>query len=397
MVPDLPYSMFSVLLMFFVFFIKRAEYASSKWLYPPQMRWAYGICAGYWIVSLYAAIPDAHSEATINLFKLIIIISVAYKLINTGEKLDIVLKAYVGGAAYIGFVAFQTGRNSGDRVEGIGTVDAPNANSVAAAIAPSLVFALYYFWSSKSKATKMMIAVFGVFIANAIVLINSRGSFLASIAGLTYFMLHMMFSKFRVQNQRKTAYGLIFLGVVGLANIVDEGAINRFTSMQETEMKEEEETEATRLFFWLAAIEVAKDNPFGLGYKGFNAVSHNYIPETVDTGGSRNRSVHSTWFQSLTELGYFGIIALVLMLYTSFYSTKKAKRDIVQSGDRILYYKLTAIQASLLTFMISMTFTNRFTAEILYWLVMFSACAYNIYANKESEDENEVKNPSMVK
>jgi hypothetical protein len=37
------------------------------------------------------------------------------------------------------------------------------------------------------------------------------------------------------------------------------------------------------------------------------------------------------------------------------------------------------------SFLFTMTFLNRFRAEILYWLVLFSALALNIYYLKEND------------
>ena len=55
------------------------------------------------------------------------------------QKLDFAICGYLFGCWYISFLTYQTGRNRGDRVEGIGTVDAPDANGIAAALAPSVV------------------------------------------------------------------------------------------------------------------------------------------------------------------------------------------------------------------------------------------------------------------
>ena len=47
------------------------------------------------------------------------------------------------------------------------------------------------------------------------------------------------------------------------------------------------------------------------------------------------------------------------------------------------YFKIIALQGSLIAFVIAMTFLNRMRAEVLYWLIMFSAAAYNVYVLKK--------------
>ena len=104
------------------------------------------------------------------------------------QKLDFAICGYLFGCWYISFLTYQTGRNRGDRVEGIGTVDAPDANGIAAALAPSVVLCLYYFWLTKNKYIKIIFVIAGVFSANALILINSRASFLA-VGGIVFHVL----------------------------------------------------------------------------------------------------------------------------------------------------------------------------------------------------------------
>ena len=382
MVPTFSYSFFTVMLMFVVFLKDYKEHKKNRIFAAPQFKWVYLIAVAYVCTLFYAALPDINNDATINFIKLAIIISVAYKLVDTDKKLNGVLAAYIAGAAYIGFLTYQVGRGPDGRVEGIGTVDAIDSNGIAAAIAPAVVLSAYYFWVSKSKIAKLSVAVAGAFIANGIVLINSRGSFLAVIASMAYFVLFLLFSKHQRKNQRFSAIGMLFVGAIAAVFVVDESALQRFQSMKTEQMTEEQETGATRIFFWLAAIDMAKDYPFGTGAWGFQVHAPDYLPENMDTGASRNRSVHSSWFEALTEVGYLGLFFLLMLLYSSFKTTKKAKATLSKAGEVDNYYKVIAIEAAFVAFIVAMTFMNRFRAEILYWIVLFTACAYNIYVLK---------------
>jgi O-antigen ligase len=155
----------------------------------------------------------------------------------------------------------------------------------------------------------------------------------------------------------------------------------------DAQIDETRETGGTRMIFWSAAWEMAKDYPFGNGYKGFNYLSHLYIPEDVATGNSRNRTVHSTWMEALSEIGYAGLLALFFMLWSSYKTTNKCKDTLSKQGDIDNFFKIIALQAAGLCFIISMTFLNRLRAEILYWLILYSAIAYNIYIVKPSTEQ----------
>ena len=95
------------------------------------------------------------------------------------------------GCTYIGYVAKDIGRNSGGRVEGIGMVDTGgDANGVAAALAPSIVVLLYFAWQGSWKV-RVLAALCSAYVVNALVLINSRGAFLAVVAGAGLFITYM--------------------------------------------------------------------------------------------------------------------------------------------------------------------------------------------------------------
>ena len=85
------------------------------------------------------------------------------------------------------------------------------------------------------------------------------------------------------------------------------------------------------------------------------------------------------------------------MIASCFKALKICKAKLQKDHKLKEYYKVLAIQAALISFLVSMSFVNRMRAEVLYWLILFSACAYNIYINKaeinqeESKDENKTK------
>jgi hypothetical protein len=388
MVPNLPYSFYTVVLMAIGVLICFKDSQKNKLFATPQLRWFYLITILFVITSFFAVYPINHDDAMVNFIKLAIIMSIAYKLIMGDRELNIALWGYIFGSWYISFVAFQVGRNAGDRVEGIGAVDSPDANGTAASIAPALVLAFYYFWSTKNKLAKVALAIAGVFIANAIVLINSRGAFLGVAVSMVYFVYHMYFSTFQRKNQKITVIALAFCGLIGASVLVDASFIERMGTIKTEKVSEGSESGATRTVFWMAAWEMAKDHPMGVGVAGFQFYAPNYISENVNTGQSRNRAVHSTWFEALSELGYLGFIALIAMIVSSFTTMSKTRKVLRDRNQIDEYFKIRAIEGALLAFIIAMTFLNRLRADVLYWCVLYSACAYNIYVLKHYESKS---------
>lgn len=387
MLPDLSYSFYTVILMVVLLLVNFKESSKNKILAMPQFKWLFLVSVCFAVASFFSVFPIVHNQFLKNYLTMVGIICIAYKLIDTDKKLNIVIWGYISGVWYMGFYIYQMGRNSGDRVEGMGTVDAITSNGLAAAIAPSLVLCLYYYWRFNEKHLKLLFVVAGIFTANAIVLINSRGAFLAVTCSLAYFMYFLFFSSMQKKFQKATVIWLIVAGLGGVVYLADDSFLDRMSTItQSTAVNTEQETAATRTVFWAAAWKMAQDHPLGVGTNGFEYYAPFYIPENVHTGRSRNRAVHSSWFEALSEIGYLGLFALVMVFISSFKGTKKCKELFRARKDIDQYFKIIAIEAALISFMVSMVFINRFKAEVLYWLILYAACAYNIYVVKESKD-----------
>lgn len=391
--PELSYSFITVAFMFTGLMLRYKDTSYIKYTDLPLSKWIAGIWVMYIFMYLFALSPADHQRALIEFTKLILIVAVAYKLINTSKKLDWALWAYVLGATYIGYVATSTGRNRGDRLEGIGTIDSPDSNGTAAIMVPALIFLLYYVWLGKNKYVKALAILCGALITNGLVLINSRGSFLAVIIGAAVFVFYMLFSKFQRAGQRATAIFLVVAGLGGAMYVTDELFWERMRTLEEVSDEEGDRGGAHRMEFWFASFDILSDYPLGVGVRGYNMVSSRYIDPALTKGGVARKSVHSTWFQGLTEVGWQGFILFVGLLYSCYRLSKKTKLHLVDAGNSNEYFKIVAIETALFSFLIAATFINKFRSELLYWLILFLACGANIYylQDKKKED-NIIKN-----
>lgn len=374
--PGISYSFVVSILMLVALALGYKQYSAvSPWRKQPIFKWMILILILYYIVGFYALRPDLHSQFAFNYLKLVIVVMVAYKLINTEKLLDFSLWAYVIGAAYIGYVATVQGRNADGRVEGIGMTDALDANDTAAALAPACILLLYYFWMGNKKI-KLLCLFCGALIANGLVLINSRGAFLGVIAGAGIYLLFMVFSRYRAKGQRSIAILTVIVGLSGGLYVTDDSFWQRMGTLQDIE--DEKTSGSSRFFFWVAALEMARDRPMGIGVDGFNVLSSAYIaPELM--GGTQFKSVHSTWMQGLTEIGWIGLGSFLMLLLSLFRLSRKAKRLALKYGRNTDYFKLLVLEAALLSYLVSGTFINRFRAEILYWVILFLAIGVNVY------------------
>lgn len=383
--PAISYSFITVVFMFAGLMLRYKQTSHIKYSELPMSKWILGVLAAYVFMQFFALSPDSHKQALIEFSKLIIIVGMAYKLINTEKTLDMALWAYILGATYIGYEATSMGRNRGDRLEGIGTIDAPDSNGTAAVLVPSLIFLLYYVWLGKNKYIKALAVLCGALIANGIVLFNSRGAFLAVVIGASVFVSYMLFSKFQRASQRATAIFLVVAGLGGALYVTDDLFWERMETLQNVDDDEGDAGGAHRVAFWMASFDILADHPLGVGARGYNKVSARYLDPSLTDGGKARKSVHSTWFQGLTEIGWQGFILFSGLLYSCYRLSKKTKQHLVEAEKSDEYFKVVAIETALLSFLIAATFINLFRSQLLYWLILFLACGANIYYFQDKE------------
>jgi len=374
-IPGLRYSMVTVLLMMLVLALKYGNYSSlSPWTRMPVFKYMIALVVLYYVAYLFAVNLPLHKGFAFEFTKLVIITMMAYKLIHSERALTACLWAYVTGATYIGYLAWTTGRNSQGRVEGIGMVDAPDANHTAAALVPAAVILMYYAWLGNMKVR--LLAVFcGAFIANGLVLINSRGAFLGVLVSLSIFLFYMLFSRYQRKGQRAAAILMIMVGLVGAVWVTDDLFWER---MQTIQSEDQNVSGASRVAFWYATFDMLDDHPMGVGIGGYEALAPVYMDDQT-RGGVEHRAVHSMWFQGLAELGWAGFIVFLLLLFSLYRISRQTKRYLLEQENTDAYFKMLALECALIGFLIAGSFIDRFRAEVLYWMILFLAAAVNVY------------------
>ncbi len=367
----------------------------SPWFQHPAFKWMLLLLGSYYLAYFWALVPNVHNQFTFVFMKLIIIVFAGYKLLKDEKALTMALWTYILGCAYIGYLATVTGRNMGDRLEGITLPDAPGVNPVAAALVPACALLLYFAWMGNKKI-KLLCVVCGAFIANALVLFNSRGAFLGIVASVGLYLLFMMFSRYRQAGQRGMAIVIILLAISGGLSLTDDVFWERMRTLENVESGG---GGAGRITFWLATFDMMEDHPLGMGVKGYNSVSRFYMDEferQSSDGRGTYRAVHSLWFQGLSEVGWHGFFIFLMMLWSLYRLSRQAKLAAIQKGTTVIYFKILAIECALFGYLVSGSFIDQFRAEILYWMILFLAVATKVYYLQPLAEERQQKNESSL-
>ncbi|MDB3935097.1 O-antigen ligase family protein [Granulosicoccus sp.] len=381
-VPSLPYSTITVLLLALHFFFRdRSPEQQSSVLAVPQTKYIAVHLLIMTAVTPIAVDPVAHAKILGEFSKLCLTILLAFSVICTFRRLLHSVWAYLGGCFYISWEAFTVGRSNNGRVEGIGPVDALESNGTAAVLAPAPAM-IMVFLVTGSRAQRIIAAVFGGWIVNALVLVNSRGAFLAVLGGCSYVVYHLLFSRVQQERQRLLVVFLVGVALIGAYSLTDEEFWLRMNTLQALDNPEKE---SSRVHFWMAAVDLAKDYPFGAGADGFQAMSRIYIPPEHFNGDGERRAVHSTWFQALAETGWLGLLTMILLTLSCFRSGRRARRYALDTENHEMFWTTVAVEGAFISFLITATFINRYHAEILYWLILYLACLHALVPSVENQ------------
>jgi len=127
----------------------------------------------------------------------------------------------------------------------------------------------------------------------------SRGGFLALAAALmVYVALHRSRVRFALSLAAATTLLLTFVPI-------PDAYVDRLETIQ-TYDEIGEESAISRTHFWQVALAMADDKPFGVGLRNYEYAYDKYDFSYGKYG--RGRAVHSSHFQVLAELGYFGVL-----------------------------------------------------------------------------------------
>lgn len=145
----------------------------------------------------------------------------------------------------------------------------------------------------------------------------SRAGFLSvATAVLTYVLLQ--------RRRMLTLVGVVLLTVIALPFApIPRGYFNRLETIR-TYDEIGEESAISRLHFWRVAMEMAAQNPLGVGLRNYEAVYDKYDFSGGEYG--YQRSVHSSHFQVLAELGYLGALVWVLLFVGATFCGLRVRR-----------------------------------------------------------------------
>jgi probable O-glycosylation ligase (exosortase A-associated) len=287
-------------------------------------------------------------------------------IVNTPERLKWAAAVIVGS---VGFHVSKQGLVSllrpGMRLtEGVGGSFGDN-NSYAVVCVMVAVLLLAGSRLNWPKWIRVGCATAGILSMATVVATFSRGGFLAlATAVLAYTMLRGLRSMWVV------TFGTLALLIFTLAPLPAD-YVDRIKSINSYE---EDESANNRLHFWRVALDMAADQPLGVGVQNFNLAYDRY--DFLDGQYGRNRSVHNAHLQVLTEAGFLGFAAWAFLLsyavVTGYRVRRRAREGDLPNGP--MYIALAeGLIAAVIGFAVGATFTAIAWSDFLGAIVGMTA------------------------
>lgn len=360
------------------------KYENSKWIFP------------FFFISAFVAFTNAVDSNDASRFLYIIftyclIIFVMLKSITSQQQLRLYFLATLVLAANLSVDAYLYGKRINARLEMVGTADAYGSNEFSLLLAAIIPF-VFIFLKNGRKHEKLIALLSMPFILNAFVLCNSRGSTVAFAGGIVCAGIFSANSKIR-----KGMIGVILVSAPIFLYLTDDEFISRFTTLINASSAMEDESEANELSsgrtdIWKYGIEMAADNPLGVGPNGFKKLARFYMPESMLTfrPGAENgvRSAHNTYLQILVEQGIAGLIVWILLCGHTCIILRRSFKTInrLKSPDPFWVESIFGLNVAFYSIIIGGMVNSRVYFEYFWWLLAVSAIIYS-QINKIAEKE----------
>jgi probable O-glycosylation ligase (exosortase A-associated) len=183
----------------------------------------------------------------------------------------------------------------------------------------------------------------------------SRGGFLACAALGGMYLL-------RSRQKARVLLGMFMIILVVLPAL----PLGFWERMQTMQTYEEDASATGRLHFWVVAVRMANAHPLlGIGHNAYNAAYNAFDFSKGEYGFGR--SVHSSWFGVLAELGYVGMLLYAAIWYHAFRSCQQVRQQAAWGTIPAELGKCAiALEAGLAAFVVGGTFLPGQYSEMLW-------------------------------
>jgi len=323
------------------------------------------------VVTLWAVNQKLSWEWSVACWKLVVVYVLFSGIVRSQRALNFLIVFQILGTAYWGYDALDA-RRAHSRLEGIGSGDTQNSNTLAAHILTIIPLTIVFAFFKEPRWMQGIAVVSLPLIINLLVLTNSRGATLGLLAsGVAAFVL---------SRRGMRRYVLLSAAAGGLVLFLL--ADTQFITRQQTTVAPEDASATNRFELWKGSLGMIADYPFGAGGRGYHFLSPKYVPYLSDRGDDEGRSSHNTYIQVTAEWGIQGLLLFSALIGYTFMMLHRVRSE-RKTADRV-YFTSLAIQLGLIATLVSAFFSNRLYGESIYWLCGMATALYSMRDEEEA-------------
>jgi putative inorganic carbon (HCO3(-)) transporter len=293
---------------------------------------------------------------------LIFVYYLAVSLVTTEKRLRIIMWLLVVLTLYLAVTGIYqgiTGIGIGGetmirgRIRGIGIFNDPN--DLCLAFLMVMPFLAYRIAARKSLGEFAVAGGSFAVLLWALLMTNSRGGMLAFLTAMGLLFMRRF--------GRKVGFALAFLGIAG---------IFAMGPSRLTDLSARGESAYGRVEAWSAGLTMFKWRPlFGVGMDRFTDY-HVLV-------------AHNSFVHTAAELGLFGLIPWVLIIFVSLRNTYQVGTRVTATRDAGIAELCNSVFFGFVGFMTALVFLSRSFNPLLFLLVGLSAAAVQIFVRRQEE------------
>ena len=377
---DTPIIKYVAIPMIAIYIISKLARAERLTIWPTEVKLVGFLVAISVLFAPIATEPDyAVTMLTEVFLKVVAVFILMVNLVDTRERLRLMLKLVVICGTYNAFIAIQN--YVAGKFESISTIGAPrvegaiggmfgNANDFAAALNLVVPLAVALALTTKGLARLFYFACVAI-LSVAVVISFSRGGFLTLIA-----MGGFMLWKIGRHNRATTVLAaLLLFGVFSLAMPNAYG--DRLFTILNTEQDATGSAQERQALMARAVVIAIRHPLTGIGIGNI--------------GAFMDKVTHNSYIEIAAELGMSGLIAYLMLIFAPMRSLKRLERkteDFARPRDREFYYLSLGIHATIIGYIICSFFASYQYFWYLYYPVAYAIALRRLEGGQEVADQD---------
>jgi O-antigen ligase len=364
---------------------KPAAPSRPKWLDNHVARLLVCYTLWMWMQTPLAVDFDRHIEGCMLFTKYVLLFFIIYRLAENEVSYALILWGHIIGCFILGWVAY--GIDVQGRLEAIGGPGIDDANTLAMHLTTGVAIAGFVFLRETMQRRVILVCLLP-FILNGVIETQSRGA-LVSLAGALLAGLYLCPRK-----HRGMMYAAVGLGGILFLSLANEGLWLRAQTIQIGDESEMEASAASRIAVFRYGWMMFKDYPLGAGHRGHEALSPQYMPDSILTQGKR--AAHNTFMQILVEQGIIGGGLYLLLCLGVMRQLRRLKQKDTQGLPLELGLYRAGIGSALAAAFVGGLFGGFLKAEVNIWLLAFLGALNVLCENSVREKHGETEQKEEV-